>query len=81
MFFKGVAMLSRITLVCLPLLALLAGCASSEKTHSNKDVHAEGVSENTVSEEAGSEETDSEEAAEVLPELTPNAGAEAVVAE
>jgi hypothetical protein len=55
MFFKGVAILSRITLVCLPLLALLAGCASSEKAHSKKDASAEGTNENTVSEEAGSE--------------------------
>ena len=50
-------MFSRKALVCLPLLAMLAGCASSEKTHSNKDASAGGVNENAVSEEAGSEET------------------------
>ena len=49
-------MLSRITLVCLPLLAMLAGCASSEKAHSKKDASAEGVNENAVSEDAVSEE-------------------------
>lgn len=38
-------MLSRITLVCLPLLALLAGCASSEKAVSKKDASSEGLSE------------------------------------
>ena len=38
-------MLSRITLVCLPLLALLAGCASSEKAISKKDASSEGLSE------------------------------------
>ena len=50
--------------------------------------NAEEVSETTdevsaeeTSEDAGSKETDSEEAAEELPELTPNAGAETVVAE
>ena len=42
-------MLSRVTLVCLPLLALLAGCASSEKTLSEKDTSAEGVAENETS--------------------------------
>ncbi|MBO4435848.1 MAG: TraB/GumN family protein [Fibrobacter sp.] len=52
-------MLSRITLVYLFLLAMLAGCASSEKTHSNKDASAGGVNENAVSEEAGSEEESS----------------------
>ena len=54
-------MFSRKALVCLPLLAMLAGCASSEKTHSNKDASAGGVNENAVSEEAGSEDADSEE--------------------
>ena len=51
-------MLSRITLVCLPLLALLAGCASSEKTHSKKDASAEESTENVASEieDANSEE-------------------------
>jgi len=54
-------MFSRKALVCLPLLAMLAGCASSEKTHSNKDASAGGVNENAVSEEAGSEDAVSEE--------------------
>ena len=49
-------MLSRFTLVCLPVLAMLAGCASSEKAVSKKDVSAEGVSENAVSEDAVPEE-------------------------
>ena len=49
-------MLSRITLVCLPLLAMLAGCASSEKAVSKKDASAEGTNENAVFEDAVSEE-------------------------
>ena len=48
MFFKGGAILSRITLVCLPLLALLAGCVSSEKAVSKKDASAERTNENAV---------------------------------
>ena len=39
-------MLSRIVLVSLPLLTLLAGCSSSEKAVSKKEASAEGVSEN-----------------------------------
>lgn len=54
-------MLSRITLVWLPLLALLAGCVSSEKAVSKKDASAEGTNENAVSEEVGSEDAVSEE--------------------
>ena len=49
-------MLSRITLVCLPLLALLAGCASSEKAISKKDASGKGAAENEASGEAASEE-------------------------
>ena len=49
-------MLSRITLVCLPLLALLAGCASSEKTLSEKDASGKGAAENEASGDAVSEE-------------------------
>lgn len=49
-------MLSRVTLVCLPLLALLAGCASSEKTLSEKDASGKGAAENEASGEAASEE-------------------------
>jgi len=43
-------MFSSKKLVCLPLLAMLAGCVSSEKAVSKKDASAEGVPENELSE-------------------------------
>ncbi len=62
----------------------LSEAVTEEVIEENAEEVSEAIDENSVeetSEDAGSKETDSEEAAEELPELTPNAGAETVVAE